>query len=104
MHALTRGPGTMKIPHSETRSAPSAALHRNAWTPILRAGALSLALEVAVRLACSWGATSEDEGVILRWMRVVVDHPWRTGLAFGLGFMALQCSSRPASGPSRRAL
>ena len=88
----------MKIERPDTHAAPvpdSAA--RAAWSPIVTAASLAFALELILTLACSWCTISQDEPVILRWIRLVVDHPLRTGMAFGLCFIALRW---PATRPS----
>jgi hypothetical protein len=72
------------------------------WTVLLRAVGLALAFDLVLILCCSLCASSDEEGLILRWMRCAADHPLRTGLAFTLGLIALLWPTRRRSTPSPR--
>ena len=73
---------------------PEALPRRDLWALWAASSGLALALVASAELVCSWIPSSEQEGVILRWVRVAVDHPVRTGLALSLAATALRGSRR----------
>jgi hypothetical protein len=61
------------------------------------AAGLSAVVESVNALVCERCTASYGEGVILRWMRVAADHPWRSGIALCLLIVALTWPDRDAS-------
>ena len=80
----------MKLSDDPPSTTPVPAARRGAWARLVLAGGLALALEWAIWLYCSWCPSSPEEGIILRWVRIVEAHPMRTGLAFALCLLALR--------------
>jgi hypothetical protein len=81
-------------------SAGSPARPHHLGARIWFAAGLSAIVESLNALMCEQRAASYGEGVILRWMRVVADHPWRSGIALALLIVAATWPDRDASSGS----
>ena len=63
---------------------------------MLAAIGISALAQLATALLCEWRPASYDEGLMWRWLRVVADHPWRSGIALCLAVAALRWPARDA--------
>ena len=73
---------------------------RPAW---LGAAGMAAGLVGLTRLTCSWIASSSQDALILRWLRVADDHPLRTGTAWMLLALALTYRPERPTDPDHRA-
>jgi hypothetical protein len=70
---------------------------------LLFATLFSGGVQLVIALVCRWRAPSYDEGFMLRWLRIVAEHPWRSGLALILLVVALRPPALEAQSQGRDA-